>query len=115
MTDGEISYDGYSAAELREALQAIDRERFPRNFHNLQAALRARGFRDTAIRWGDMTADRPRETVDASEPPVAPEVVEFFQRLRRLTPRTPVTYALIAINSAASGGDLRPRCSCISG
>ncbi len=46
MTDGEIDYDGYSNAELHEALQAIDREKYPRNYENLQAALLERRQRD---------------------------------------------------------------------
>ena len=48
MQDGSIDYYGYSNAELGEALQAIDREKFPRNFANLQDALLEREQRDPA-------------------------------------------------------------------
>ena len=46
MADGDIDYRGYSDAELGEALRAIDRERFPRNYKNLRSALLDRQRQD---------------------------------------------------------------------
>ena len=40
--DGKVDYARYSTAELHEALEAIDRARFPRNFSNLTRELASR-------------------------------------------------------------------------
>ena len=49
MKDGHINYSEYTASELREALAAIDPERFPKNHANLLEA-RDRLERDYASR-----------------------------------------------------------------
>jgi len=62
MSDGKIDYHGYSNAELGEALQAIDRERYPRNYENLQAALLKRRQRDPVGKGRVLEAD-PRNAM----------------------------------------------------
>jgi len=42
--DGGVNYKGYTAAELREAIAAIDRSGYPLNFQNLLAEFRSRGI-----------------------------------------------------------------------
>jgi hypothetical protein len=58
MNDGNIDYSAFSRRELREALAAINREKFPRNYENLRKAL------ETA------TDDPPGEA--RTDPPAAP-------------------------------------------
>ena len=89
MLDGQINYESYTDLELREALISIDREQFPVNYGNLTAAIAAREF------GASRRAETPGGTVTSDTPS---EVGQFEERLLTLTPRTPVTYALIAIN-----------------
>jgi rhomboid protease GluP len=89
MLDGQINYETYTDLELREAAISIDRERFPLNYRNLTATIAAR----------ELDASRPAEPLAGPVSIDAPsEMEQFEERLLTLTPRTPVTYALIAIN-----------------
>lgn len=99
MADGDIDYAPYSDRELSEALIAIDAENFPLNYRNLQAEKRARALGSKPARDVADGPEHPRVR-DAKIQTVAPELVEFGQRLAQLGSRTPVTYALIAINVA---------------
>ena len=38
--DGDVDYSTYGVAELEEAIVAIDRQRYPKNYANLRAAYR---------------------------------------------------------------------------
>jgi membrane associated rhomboid family serine protease len=89
MPDGDINYEAYSDFDLRQALLTIDRQRFPRNFRNLQAVAEARAL--------GAAQEAPGA---ASPPPVSAEVERFHAAIRGLAPRTPVTYALVAVNVA---------------
>src|SRR5262245_56543616 len=102
MADGEIHYKEYTDLELREAVQTIDREQYPINFRNLEAELQARAsVGDRPLSGLSLAAG---ETRQAEAPPnVDPEVAAFVQQLRELSPRTPVTHALIAINVLVFG------------
>src|SRR5688572_11688771 len=93
MADGDINYGTYSDLELRQALLSIDPQAFPQNHANLKATREARSLGDAPS-----TSLTPKSESTIAE--VAPEILEFGDLLLRLTPRTPVTYALIAINVA---------------
>jgi len=97
MGDGEINYKTYSDAELRQAFQTIDREIYPVNFRNLETELHARSDA------GNWPLSRVPVATEESQRPQAPEelepeVIAFMQELRELSPKTPVTHALIAVN-----------------
>jgi len=95
MNDGQVNYEAYSDLELREALLSIDQQAFPLNYRNLTAMVEARSAQSR-------TSGTPNagSTPPAAVPEVAPAILEFEELIVRLTPRTPVTYALIAINVA---------------
>lgn len=93
MTDGQVNYEAYSDQELREALQSIDPQAFPLNHRNLTAVIEARAARVTTANPGDSETSPA-----ATEPGLAPEIREFEALISSLTPRTPVTYALIVAN-----------------
>lgn len=95
MTDGQVNYEGYSDQELREALQSIDPQAFPLNHRNLQAAIESRLAKTEAV---DSPAAASASAT--SESGVAPQILEFEQLIAGLTPQTPVTYTLIAVNVA---------------
>jgi rhomboid protease GluP len=96
MADGQINYEAYSDLELRQALLTIDQQAFPLNYERLKATLDARARGELSPAAGE-SAD-PGSS--GSDPAVPREILEFEELLLRLTPRTPVTYALIAINVA---------------
>ena len=47
--DGMIDYSSYSIPELQEAAASIDAQAFPRNYSNLQDALRRARIRTTGL------------------------------------------------------------------
>ena len=100
MSDGDINYDEYSDFELREALIAIDREKFPNNFLKLQAAIRLREQRDPAAAPVESDAQESVAAVVSTGSSGEPEIEQFIERLKELAPRTPVTISLIAVNVA---------------
>ena len=93
MTDGEINYGTYSDLELGQALSTIDREAFPLNYRNLKAVIEARA------RGAQHSSANLQDAPEASSE-IAPEILAFEELIIRLTPRTPVTFVLIAINVA---------------
>jgi membrane associated rhomboid family serine protease len=95
MTDGQVNYEAYSDLELREALLSIDRQAFPHNYRNLTAIVAAR-----ALQSGTSGSPYAESPSPETAPGVAPKILEFEELIVRLTPRTPVTYALIAVNVA---------------
>jgi uncharacterized RDD family membrane protein YckC len=76
MNDGQIDYSSFTRRELVEALDGINREKYPRNYENLRKALARPEFthdRDT----------RPRETVSIVVPDV-PVYAGFWRRFAAL-------------------------------
>jgi len=77
--DGQVQYANYTLAELKEALDRIDRVRYPRNYANLALEL---AIRDELRAIGEPGAMEPAASPPPSPSPLIPEhVANWIYRL----------------------------------